>query len=71
LKHKSEKDALQCESQHYPIGKIIGVYYEPGRRAPAQIQVEISLDGGNSFEKDIFYNVSDDGWGAKMTSKDG
>ncbi|MDA8221749.1 MAG: hypothetical protein M0Z35_08530 [Desulfitobacterium hafniense] len=71
LKHQSEENALICESQHYQIGKIIGVYYEDGRRAPASIQVEISLDGGNSFEKDVFYSAPDEGWGAKKTSKDG
>ncbi len=69
LEHKSEENAVQCESQHYPIGKIIAVYYGKGRCAPESIQIEISLDGGNSFEKDVFYHVSRDGWGGKMTSK--
>lgn len=71
LKHMSEEDAISCEGQHYKIGNVIGIYYEPGRRAPAQIQVEISLDGGNSFEKDVFYSAQDHGWGAKKTSANG
>lgn len=64
LEHKSEEDALNCESQHYKIGNIIGVYYCDGRRAPTAIQIEIDI-GNGIFEKDIVYLVSENGWGAK------
>lgn len=68
LEHKSESDAISCENQHYKIGNIIGVYYAKGRKAPASIQVEVGVGSGMG-EKDIFYLVSEDGWGSKMTSK--
>jgi hypothetical protein len=70
LKHASKEDAEKCESQHYKIGNIIGIQYEAGRRAPVSIQVEVDIGNGD-FEKDIFYIVSDEGWGAKKTSKNG
>jgi len=62
--HKSEDEAIKCEQSHYKIGKIIGVYYKPGKRAPVSIQVEVDIGTGWP-EKDIFYHVSGEGWGAK------
>lgn len=64
MEHKSEENAAKCEGSHYKIGNIIGVYYRDGRRAPEKIQVEVDI-GNGEMEKDIFYVVSEDGWGAK------
>lgn len=55
-------DAIDCFDSHYRIEKIIGIYYEKGKKCPTKIQVEISL-GLNGATKDVFFTVNDDGWG--------
>ena len=65
-KFNTAQDAEKCFDKHYRIGKIIGIYYDEGKRCPSEIQVEISLGNDGDFQKDVFFeNTNKDGWGAK------
>jgi len=63
-KYNSDIEAIDCYDSHYRLGKIIGVYYEKGKKCPSKIQIELSLDG-NNYEKDVMFVVKSEGWGEK------
>lgn len=42
-KFDRDLDAIDCYDAHYRVEKIIGTYYEEGKKCPSKIQVEISL----------------------------
>ena len=59
------KSATQCYDSHYCVGKIIGVYYEKGKKCPSKVQVEIALDNSDDYQKDVFFEVIPTDWGSK------
>lgn len=56
---RREEEANDCENNHYDPVKIVGVYYKEDKKCPYKIQIE--MDNG----KDVFFNVVENGWGAK------
>jgi hypothetical protein len=63
-KYNKDLDAIDCYDSHYRIEKIIGTYYEKGKKCPIKVQCEISLGIGGD-KKDVFFTVVDNGWGSK------
>lgn len=62
MKHKSEDEAIKCETNHYTVVSIDFPIYEKGRKCPQAIQVSVDIGGDI---KQVTYLAAQEGWGGK------